>query len=238
MIAHMAESVTRLAAPLLATSAANTNHIAEPSRSIDLAGIGREIYAEACLDPFAKPIHEGPFRIICRLWGHDAIRSYPPGDGPSSGCYEMKGRPFFWFRKGPPRFEGVFGIAKILARMFLERRGVMTTEHDEALASWLCAPPPVLSNEEIWHAKVAFDIERHASAFGAPPRAVVESLADPVSGFAARTVLVDETSVRCFGKPMWLSPFQLRALSKRPARSFIRRRLSATSVAMIWEKEE
>lgn len=229
---------------------ANTNRVALPLSEklkppFSIADVGRSVYAEALLDPFgSRPIQEAPFEIVRRLWGFDAIRTCPlagmleMGAADSVGL-EVKGRPAFYYRWDLDRAGGNFAIAKVLARMFIEQRGIHAKTWDDDVAAWISAPPLTVEMLESRRrrAGVRFDIRGHAETLGVAPEAVIRSI---VGTMAASTVLVEGRRVRRFGAKTWLSDAQLIAVARGKntrTEHLLRRRLSQEVTALILAKD-
>lgn len=106
---------------------------------MNVESIGRDIYREACLDPFTDALAGAGFELVRRIFGP---RSLAEGRLMTEGAIATLGeRTIIAYRTGLSRPKANFVVAKMLGRIFRERRGLAQSSGAETeLAAWLTAP--------------------------------------------------------------------------------------------------
>lgn len=105
---------------------------------IEIENIGRQIFREACLDPFSAPVAGAALEVARRLYGRDSVLQARIVD---EGQIARHGdRIIIAHRAGISRPRANFVIAQMLARLFLGRDGISDVERERLIAAWICAP--------------------------------------------------------------------------------------------------
>src|SRR4051812_9866658 len=97
--------------------------------------IGRSIFREACLDPFAGPVAGAAFELARRLYGRGSVvQARILDDGRVARCGD---RTVIAHRMGVSRPRANFAVAQMLARLALERAGVEDAAKEKLVAAWI-----------------------------------------------------------------------------------------------------